>query len=654
MTATVYLIDSDDYFSSQVMRGCARMGIKARRIADGNEGVRQALEDRPDAVILGLMDDNGAGYALCSKLRRKARELPVIMVITAEEQSNRRLAEHRAMGTAADSYLQRPFTLKMLHETLTALLPTRLPAPRGSLADLVGQNVSSEDALFGGIFDDEDDDDIAAAADEWFASIITDESMGPAPAAPPPPRVAPDAPDQSIPMLAVEDLEINLDELVPPEEDEVLSALRRENANLRDRLANASEPRESRSQRPSGRRELIEARQRLNERERELLEVRDSLMRSEKEALELEEALEAAETKLHAAVGEKDGLGTLLESVQKKLADTQDQLKTTEAAGQTAQTDLERAQAALETAQKQSATLQEELEGLRAVHTDTQSALKAAEEAWEKTEEEKEAQAKNAKAALEKALSEAETQAAEAEAAARVKLAEMESSVKAEADKAKKAKKAADKALEKTKATHADDMHTLEQMHEEALAELTHQKDAERETLKTELETNHAKALAEMLDRAEVAEAGLAEKAKALVEYETATKEFDSITDGLRKELAAKTADLSIYEASAAEAEEKLATALASLKTLEPQKAALELDLGSAQETIKRIEEELKEAQAARMVTQEKLDALVARQADQEKIFEKVRTALHLAHDLLGHASNAESPVDPAEAAAKA
>lgn len=640
MTATVYLIDSDDYFSSQVMRGCLRMGIKARRIADGNEGVRQALEDQPDAVILGLMDDDGAGYALCSKLRRKARELPVVMVITAAEQSSKRLAEHRAMGTAADAYLQRPFSLKLLHETLTTLLPTRLPAPRGALTELVGQNVSSEDALFGGLFDDEDDADIAAAADEWFASIISDDSLAPPdrPPPPPPPRVTPGASlelevEQSIPMLAVEDLEINLDELVPPEEDELLVALRRENANLRDRLANAqasADEREPRSMGPtslgprsrgsSSRRDLIEARERISEREREMLDLRDKLTAAEKESLALEETLDTVEEQLRAATAKAAMSAAEVAELRTALEAAQQSAETAQALSRALEKEAVTHTEAFNATRIELETAQEELESLRAVHADTQSALKAAEEAWENAEGEKEAANKAAAEALEAAVRAAEAEGAKAVAAVREELAA-----------AQAAAKAAEEALASAKAAHADDMQTLEQMHEEALAEATAAKDEA-----------HSKAAAELLDRAQVAETALADKTKALGEYETAMAEADKIAKGLREEVAAKAADLSIYEASAAEAEDKLATALKRIEELEPANAALTLDLTGAKNDAEALSKKLKKSEATSAELRAELKSLRTEIGAREVAFEKARTALQVAHAFLERASGQE------------
>ncbi|MCA9525274.1 MAG: response regulator, partial [Myxococcales bacterium] len=302
MAICIHVIESDDTLATQLTGTLEAFGATVVRATDGAEGIRAAIAERPALVLLGLMDDKGAGYALCSKLRRKARDLPVVMVVDAAEQDARRLAEHRTLNTAADAYLQRPFSVRALHDTLGSLLGEPLTLPSQGLEVLIGD---ASEGQFEGLFDGEADADIEAATDKWFDSIMTPDSMPP----PVPPRVAPQSP--------LEELEINLDELVPPAEDEVFAALRRENANLRDRVAELEAARAVQAERSSpgsthtsARRELLEMRQRLNDREREVVELRDKYTQAEAEAIELEEAVEALRaqvTRLEARLDDAEG-----------------------------------------------------------------------------------------------------------------------------------------------------------------------------------------------------------------------------------------------------------------------------------------------------------------------------------------------------------
>ncbi|MEZ4470522.1 MAG: response regulator [bacterium] len=176
MAICIHVIESDDALATQLTDTLESFGAQVVRSTDGADGIRRAIADRPAAVLLGLMDDKGAGYALCSKLRRKLRELPVVMVVDAAEQDARRLAEHRTLSTAADAYLQRPFSVRALHDTLGSLLAEPLARPAGGLEVLIGDQAGSQ---FQGLFEGEADADIEAATEKWFDSIMTPDSMPP-------------------------------------------------------------------------------------------------------------------------------------------------------------------------------------------------------------------------------------------------------------------------------------------------------------------------------------------------------------------------------------------------------------------------------------------------------------------------------------------
>ena len=74
MAICIHVIESDDTLATQLTGTLEAFGATVVRATDGAEGIRAAIAERPALVLLGLMDDKGAGYALCSKLRRKARD----------------------------------------------------------------------------------------------------------------------------------------------------------------------------------------------------------------------------------------------------------------------------------------------------------------------------------------------------------------------------------------------------------------------------------------------------------------------------------------------------------------------------------------------------------------------------------------------------
>ena len=85
---------------------------------DAITGMKFALEQDYDAVILDLMLPGGDGLDLCGRLREAGYEVPVLM-LTARDTVEERL-EGFAAGT--DDYLIKPFSLRELAARVDALV----------------------------------------------------------------------------------------------------------------------------------------------------------------------------------------------------------------------------------------------------------------------------------------------------------------------------------------------------------------------------------------------------------------------------------------------------------------------------------------------------------------------------------------------------
>jgi len=86
--------------------------------ADGESGLRRALEEKPDLILLDIMMPKLDGFALCAELRRLANAVPVLM-LTAKG-----MVEDRVTGldAGADDYLVKPFSSEELLARVRALL----------------------------------------------------------------------------------------------------------------------------------------------------------------------------------------------------------------------------------------------------------------------------------------------------------------------------------------------------------------------------------------------------------------------------------------------------------------------------------------------------------------------------------------------------
>ena len=93
-------------------------GYRILTAADGESGLRRAVADKPDLILLDLMMPRVDGYAVCAELRRLANPVPILM-LTAKGQLEDRV---RGLDLGADDYLVKPFSTEELLARVRALL----------------------------------------------------------------------------------------------------------------------------------------------------------------------------------------------------------------------------------------------------------------------------------------------------------------------------------------------------------------------------------------------------------------------------------------------------------------------------------------------------------------------------------------------------
>ena len=93
-------------------------GYRALTAADGEIGLRKAVEEKPDLILLDIMMPKLDGYAVCAELRRLGNAVPVLM-LTAKGQVEDRVT---GLDAGADDYLVKPFSTEELLARVRALL----------------------------------------------------------------------------------------------------------------------------------------------------------------------------------------------------------------------------------------------------------------------------------------------------------------------------------------------------------------------------------------------------------------------------------------------------------------------------------------------------------------------------------------------------
>ena len=178
MSHKILIIESDANFSEELGSIINRFRFEFEAVDDGDEGIQLARIESPAVVVLGLMDGKGAGYGICSKLRRRVPGVPVVIITPEDEVGSSRRTKHQSLRTKADAYLTRPLSVSVLADTFEALVGGRIDRAGLDMAVELGvANVVEESTQAGTLFDADELAAIEKEAEIAFDSLLaeTDE-----------------------------------------------------------------------------------------------------------------------------------------------------------------------------------------------------------------------------------------------------------------------------------------------------------------------------------------------------------------------------------------------------------------------------------------------------------------------------------------------
>ena len=114
----ILLVDDERPFLEILEKDLVAEGYDVNTAADGSTGIKAAMENQPDLVILDIMMPGMDGLEVCRKLRVECPDL-MILFLTAKTPEEDML---KGFETGADDYLTKPVNLAELLARVKALL----------------------------------------------------------------------------------------------------------------------------------------------------------------------------------------------------------------------------------------------------------------------------------------------------------------------------------------------------------------------------------------------------------------------------------------------------------------------------------------------------------------------------------------------------
>jgi len=122
--ACILIIEDDRSIALGLRLNLRKDGHEVRMAADGEMGLRMALQPEVDLVVLDVMLPQRNGYEVLKEMRRRGSTAAVLMLTAKGMESDKILG----LKLGADDYLSKPFGLGELLARVEALLRRR-PAP---------------------------------------------------------------------------------------------------------------------------------------------------------------------------------------------------------------------------------------------------------------------------------------------------------------------------------------------------------------------------------------------------------------------------------------------------------------------------------------------------------------------------------------------
>ena len=121
----ILVVEDEKAISDILVFNLQREGYDTLAAYDGAEGLRCALEEAPDLILLDVMLPEMDGFEVCRRVRAE-KDTPIIMLTARSEDADKIIG----LESGADDYITKPFNILELKARIRALLRRANAAPQ--------------------------------------------------------------------------------------------------------------------------------------------------------------------------------------------------------------------------------------------------------------------------------------------------------------------------------------------------------------------------------------------------------------------------------------------------------------------------------------------------------------------------------------------
>lgn len=132
MATKVLVFESDPAFAGELRSEFGKLGCSTIVVDDGNLGLQQAAQERPDLILLAIELPRMNGFSVCNKLKKDPNLKDVPLIIMSTESSDETFEQHKKLRTRAEDYVHKPIAFGELLQHIQGFV---LLAPQASDSD---------------------------------------------------------------------------------------------------------------------------------------------------------------------------------------------------------------------------------------------------------------------------------------------------------------------------------------------------------------------------------------------------------------------------------------------------------------------------------------------------------------------------------------